>query len=144
MVVLWSKHSVDSRWVRSEATQADRYGTLVPVMIEACDRPILFELAHTLDLSGWNGEPADARWQALLASVRRLVVKGATSSVAALAAPAKALPRNSVRTGITPRAAGPVRLGRRGRCDRDPRRGHGRFPVARQARRDGPRSCASP
>ena len=50
VVVLWSKQSVDSRWVRSEATQADRYGKLVPVTIEACERPILFELAHTVDL----------------------------------------------------------------------------------------------
>src|SRR6478735_4202979 len=52
VLVLWSKRSVDSRWVRSEATQADRYGTLVPVMIEPCDRPILFELSHTIDLTG--------------------------------------------------------------------------------------------
>ncbi len=42
VVVLWSKTSVDSRWVRSEATQADRYGTLVPVMIEPCKLPIMF------------------------------------------------------------------------------------------------------
>ena len=76
VVVLWSKHSVDSRWVRSEATQADRYGTLVPVTIEACDRPILFELSHTADLSGWNGDAADPRWRTLMEGVRRLVGKG--------------------------------------------------------------------
>jgi eukaryotic-like serine/threonine-protein kinase len=83
VVVLWSKHSVDSRWVRSEATQADRYGTLVPVTIEACNRPILFELSHTADLSGWNGDPADARWRALMDGVRRLVGKGGAAPVAA-------------------------------------------------------------
>ena len=44
VVVLWSKKSVDSQWVRAEATQADRYGTLVPVTIEPCNRPIMFEL----------------------------------------------------------------------------------------------------
>jgi eukaryotic-like serine/threonine-protein kinase len=76
VVVLWSRHSVDSRWVRSEATQADRYGTLVPVTIEACDRPILFELSHTADLTGWNGDSADARWRTLVDGVRRLVGKG--------------------------------------------------------------------
>ncbi len=83
VVVLWSKHSVDSRWVRSEATQADRYGTLVPVTIEACDRPILFELSHTADLSGWNGDRADSRWQTLLEGVRRLVGKGGTTAAIA-------------------------------------------------------------
>ena len=56
VVVLWSKHSVDSRWVRAEATQADRHGTLVPVMIEPCKRPIMFELTHTADLSHWKGD----------------------------------------------------------------------------------------
>ena len=66
VVVLWSKRSVDSRWVRSEASQADRYGTLVPVMIEACDRPILFELAHTVDLSDWSGDTSEARWQTFI------------------------------------------------------------------------------
>ena len=45
VVVLWSPRSVGSRWVRAEATQADRLDTLVPVMIEACKRPIMFELS---------------------------------------------------------------------------------------------------
>ena len=57
VVVLWSKKSVDSRWVRAEATLADRYGKLVPVMIESCDRPIMFELTHTSDLSRMGRGP---------------------------------------------------------------------------------------
>jgi hypothetical protein len=36
VVVLWSKQSVASRWVRAEATQAHENRTLVPVMIEPC------------------------------------------------------------------------------------------------------------
>ncbi len=36
VVVLWSKKSVQSRWVRAEATLADRNKTLVPCMIEPC------------------------------------------------------------------------------------------------------------
>ncbi len=38
VVVLWSKRSVVSRWVRAEATLADRKKTLVPAMIELCER----------------------------------------------------------------------------------------------------------
>ncbi len=52
VVVLWSKRSVESRWVRAEATLADRNKTLVPCMIEPCERPIMFELTQTADLSG--------------------------------------------------------------------------------------------
>jgi TolB-like protein len=73
VVVLWSPRSVDSRWVRAEATLADRNRTLVPARIEACDLPIMFELTQTSDLSHWRGEAADATWLALLGDVRRMV-----------------------------------------------------------------------
>jgi adenylate cyclase len=73
VVVLWSKASVASRWVRAEATLADRNRTLVPVTIEPCERPIIFELTHTTDLTRWRGDPADKAWQALVIDVRRLI-----------------------------------------------------------------------
>ena len=73
VVVLWSKTSIASRWVRAEATIADRNRTLVPVMIEACDRPVMFELTQTADLTGWQGEAADPRWQAFLDDIRRCI-----------------------------------------------------------------------
>ena len=66
VVVLWSKKSVTSRWVRAEATQADTRGTLVPVMIEPCKRPIMFELTHSVELSHWKGDTADPAWQTLV------------------------------------------------------------------------------
>lgn len=72
-VVLWSPRSVTSRWVRAEATLADRHRKLVPVIIESCDRPIIFELTHTTDLADWTGDPADSRWMTLVEDVRRLV-----------------------------------------------------------------------
>jgi TolB-like protein len=71
VVVLWSKKSVVSRWVRAEATLADRNRTLVPARIEACDLPIMFELTQTADLSRWQGEGTDPAWRAFLADVRR-------------------------------------------------------------------------
>jgi TolB-like protein len=73
VVVLWSPRSVVSRWVRAEATLADRNKTLVPVTIEACERPIMFELTQTSDMSRWSGDAADGTWQVLLSDVRRLV-----------------------------------------------------------------------
>ncbi|HEY3655249.1 MAG TPA: TIR domain-containing protein [Steroidobacteraceae bacterium] len=73
VVVLWSKKSVTSRWVRAEATLADRNKTLLPVIIEPCDRPMMFELAHAIDLTGWSGDSAHVRWLALLDDVRHFV-----------------------------------------------------------------------
>ena len=69
--MLWSKHSVDSRWVRAEATQAQSSQQLVPVMIEPCKRPIMFELTHTADLSGWTGDQADSRWRSFIDGLRQ-------------------------------------------------------------------------
>jgi TolB-like protein len=59
--------------VRAEATLAEKRGSLVPVMIEPCDLPIMFQLTHTVDLGHWQGTPEDAAWRALLADVRRFV-----------------------------------------------------------------------
>ncbi len=71
VVVLWSKKSVASRWVRAEATIANRQKTLVPAMIEACERPIMFELTQTAELSHWAGDRSDPSWRAFLADVRQ-------------------------------------------------------------------------
>jgi hypothetical protein len=75
VVVLWSRTSVASRWVRAEATLADRNKTLVPVMIEPCERPIMFELTQTAELANWEGAADDPAWRALLADVRRFVAQ---------------------------------------------------------------------
>ena len=79
VVVLWSPRSVVSRWVRAEATAADRNRTLVPITIAPCERPIMFELTQTADLSHWQGEPQDKAWLALLADVRRRIALSATA-----------------------------------------------------------------
>lgn len=73
VMVLWSKKSVDSRWVRAEATQAHANNRLVPVMIEPCRRPIMFELTHTAELSDWRGDREDARWRSLIDDIRRMI-----------------------------------------------------------------------
>ena len=73
VIVLWSKQSASSRWVRAEATLADRNRTLFPLMIEPCERPIMFELTHTLDLSHWAGDTQGAEWRAFVAEVTRFL-----------------------------------------------------------------------
>ncbi|MEY2854823.1 MAG: hypothetical protein RL030_1955 [Pseudomonadota bacterium] len=91
VVVLWSTKSVLSRWVRAEATLADRNRTLVPAMIEPCERPIMFELTQTADLSRWGGHLGDAAWLAFLADVRRRVEASAAQPAAPKPIPATPL-----------------------------------------------------
>lgn len=80
VVVLWSPRSVTSRWVRAEATLADRHNKLVPAIIEPCERPIIFELTHTADLSRWTGEPDDRAWRSFLSDVRRTFDRKASAA----------------------------------------------------------------
>jgi hypothetical protein len=84
VVVLWSKKSVQSRWVRAEATLADRNKTLVPCMIEPCERPIMFELTQTAELGHWTGEKSDALWLGFLGDVARFVGRERAPAPAAL------------------------------------------------------------
>lgn len=95
VIVLWSPHSAQSRWVRAEATLADRNRTLVPARIAACDLPIMFELTHTADLAHWQGAADDKAWLAFLADVRRVIEKqpgSAGAAAPATPAPAAAAP----------------------------------------------------
>lgn len=70
VVVLWSAKSARSKWVRAEATMGERHSTLVPAIIEACDRPLRFELIQTADLIHWRGDRTDENWRALVSGIR--------------------------------------------------------------------------
>lgn len=80
VIVLWSKKSVVSRWVRAEATLASRNNTLFPCMIEACDRPIMFELTQTADLTHWRGGADDPTWRIFLVDLKNFIEGGARPS----------------------------------------------------------------
>jgi len=88
VVVLWSPRSVASRWVRAEATLADRDNKLVPIIIEPCNRPIIFELTHAAELAEWTGDRSEASYQTLIRDLRRMV--GKTNDAQAAAAQAAA------------------------------------------------------
>ena len=53
VIVLWSKRSVQSRYVKDESSYALRRGKLVPVTIEDVELPFRFEVIHTLSLADW-------------------------------------------------------------------------------------------
>ena len=83
VVVLWSPRSVQSRWVRAEATLADRRNKLAPVIIENCDRPIIFELHHTVDLADWTGDTGDARWKGFIYDIKRIIERNSQAAAPA-------------------------------------------------------------
>jgi len=81
VIVIWSKRSIgsDGGFVREEASRAQRRGVYVPVLIDPVEPPLGFGEKQATSLRGWKGDCADARYQAVLAGVRRIAGAGSTS-----------------------------------------------------------------
>ena len=58
VVVLWSKTSVGSAWVKDEAGEGRDSGRLVPVAIGSAKPPLGFRQFQTIQLGGWEGRTA--------------------------------------------------------------------------------------
>lgn len=71
VVVIWSPHSIKSRWVRDEAAIGGDSGRLVPLAIDGAQPPMGFRQFQTLDLAGWKGGNKDPRSSTLLHSLER-------------------------------------------------------------------------
>ena len=70
VVVLWSRNSIESEWVISEATEGKTRQVLVPVLIEAVQAPHEFRQMQFADLAGWNGDNENAEFVKLVRSVQ--------------------------------------------------------------------------
>ncbi|MFN2103830.1 MAG: toll/interleukin-1 receptor domain-containing protein [Candidatus Promineifilaceae bacterium] len=65
VVVLWSKHSIASEWVKNEAAVASERSVLVPALIESVKLPLEFRRKQTADLIGWDGDSTHSGFTAL-------------------------------------------------------------------------------
>lgn len=73
IVVLWSKFSVASQWVRSEAAVAHGRGVLVPAVLDDTEPPLPYRLIQSADLRAWSGDPHHEGFLALRSGVIRCV-----------------------------------------------------------------------
>jgi len=73
VVVLWSKHSIGSEWVKNEAAVASERGVLVPAVIESVKLPLEFRRKQTADLTGWRGDASHGGFQALCEGVTHTI-----------------------------------------------------------------------
>ena len=76
VVVLWSAHSVNSRWVKEEAERAANRGHLLPVLLDSVSPPLGFGRIQAADLSNWRGNASDPLFIQFLASVQGVVATG--------------------------------------------------------------------
>jgi hypothetical protein len=69
VLVLWSRISVASRWVREEAERGADRGCLIPVLVETINPPLGFGRIQAADLSAWRGDEKDPKFENLRAAV---------------------------------------------------------------------------
>jgi tetratricopeptide (TPR) repeat protein len=93
VVVLWSQRSIESAWVRDEATAGRDSGKLVPVTIDGIEPPLGFRQFQTIDMSGGNGRRAAPNMPELLRAIDAIASGGAMSSEAPARTSAKSRPK---------------------------------------------------
>ena len=73
VVVMWSKLSVNSRYVKDEATYALNRRKLVPVAIEQVELPFRFEGIHTPSLRDWDGADDFPEFRKLVEDIKAIL-----------------------------------------------------------------------
>ena len=76
VIVIWSRHSVESSWVCEEAESAAKRCVLIPIRIDDAQLPLGFGQLQTGDFTGWKGGGADPRFKKLVQRVRVLAGGG--------------------------------------------------------------------
>jgi hypothetical protein len=74
-VVLWSRNSVDSSWVRAEAEEARQRNVLIPASLDDARIPLVFRQLQTASLAGWNGKSSHAGLAMLVQGISAVLEK---------------------------------------------------------------------
>ena len=84
VMVVWSRRSTGSegRFVRDEASRAQRLGTYLAVTIDKVEPPLGFGEMQALSLTGWRGDPSDAHYRAVSTCVHSMLGRTARANPA--------------------------------------------------------------
>lgn len=73
VIVLWSKESVKSDWVRTEASEGKRWKILVPILIDDVMPPLAFRLIEAANLIDWEGMLPHPEFDLLRGSISNIL-----------------------------------------------------------------------
>lgn len=73
VLVLWSKDSVISKWVKIEASEAANRNILLPVQIDTCKPSLRFRQYQSIDLITWQGDTSNPSFNKLLRDLNHYV-----------------------------------------------------------------------
>ena len=79
VVVVWSSHSIISRWVCEEAEEGQERKILVPILFDNVKPPMGFRSIQAANLTKWDGGVASEEFQHLIDSIARIVAPPKTS-----------------------------------------------------------------
>ncbi|MGD8416410.1 MAG: toll/interleukin-1 receptor domain-containing protein, partial [Pseudomonadales bacterium] len=82
IVVVWSKHSIGSNWVRAEATEGLERNILVPILIDDVRPPLLFRQKQSISLVDWrHGTQEAGQLGDLIPSIASILASYSTSTL---------------------------------------------------------------
>lgn len=84
VIVLWSRTSVHSDWVRTEAEAAKERGVLVPALLDDVNIPLAFKRLQAANLVEWSGVLPSAGFDELARGVSEVLSRLASSAEAAV------------------------------------------------------------
>jgi tetratricopeptide (TPR) repeat protein len=82
VLVLWSRASVESEWVRSEANRARELRKLVQARVGDARLPMPFDQIQCADLTKWRGAAANPGWRQVSRSIDALVARPSSETAA--------------------------------------------------------------
>ncbi len=71
-LVIWSRHSVASKWVLEEASLANDAEKLLPIAVDGSPPPMGFRSLQAAQLASWNGDRSNPQFQLLVREARAL------------------------------------------------------------------------
>jgi hypothetical protein len=88
VLVLWTANSVASKWVRSEASEAEERNVLIPVLLDRdVDIPLAFKLLQAANLTDWEPGSRHAEYTKLVDQIKALVAGAARRAAVDAQAP---------------------------------------------------------
>jgi TolB-like protein/Tfp pilus assembly protein PilF len=112
VIVIWSKRSTgpEGRFVRDEASRAQRRGTYLPITIDKVEPPLGFGETQALPLRSWKGDPSHPRYRTISDCVHSLLGRERSAGAPIAARPSSAA-RVDRRTAIAAGGATMVAAG---------------------------------
>jgi hypothetical protein len=94
VVVLWSKQSIESEWVKEEATIGKRRKILMLAKIDNVDLPLGFEHIRTADLASWDPAQPSIEFEEFIYAISSILKE--PEMTMANEAPEASMPRTRV------------------------------------------------